>query len=54
MVSDNGIEGMVINLDGLNDVKIDGEKIADMAYTLDFADSVILQAGKRKYAKLIK
>ena len=35
-------------------VKIDGEKIADMTYTLNFTDSVILQAGKRKYAKLIK
>ncbi len=35
-------------------VKIDGEKITDMAYTLDFSDSVILQAGKRKFAKLIK
>ena len=34
-------------------VKIDGEKIADMTYTINFADSVILQAGKRKYAKLI-
>ena len=35
-------------------VKIDGEKIADMAYTLNFTDSVVLQAGKRKFAKLIK
>ena len=34
-------------------VKIDGEKIADMAYTLSFDDSVILQAGKRKFAKLV-
>ena len=34
-------------------VKIDGEKIADMAYSVEFADSVVLQAGKRKYAKLI-
>ena len=34
-------------------VKIDGEKIADPGYLIDFADSVILQAGKRKYAKLI-
>ena len=33
-------------------VKIDGEKIADMAYTLNFTDSVILQAGKRKFMKL--
>ena len=35
-------------------VKIDGEKIADMAYTLNFDESVILQAGKRKFAKLVK
>ena len=35
-------------------VKIDGEKIADVGYTLNFDDSVILQAGKRKFAKLVK
>ena len=35
-------------------VKIDGEKIADMNYTLNFDDSVVLQAGKRKFAKLVK
>ena len=35
-------------------VKIDGEKITDMAYTISFDDSVILQAGKRKFAKLVK
>lgn len=35
-------------------VKIDGEKIADMAYTVKISDPVILQAGKRKFAKLIK
>ena len=35
-------------------VKIDGEKIADMGYTFAFKDSVILQAGKRKFAKLVK
>ena len=35
-------------------VKIDGNKITDMAYTLNFDDSVILQAGKRKFAKLVK
>ena len=35
-------------------VKIDGEKITDMAYTLNFDESVILQAGKRKFAKLVK
>ena len=34
-------------------VKIDGEKIADMAYTVSFDESVILQAGKRKFAKLV-
>ncbi|MFI3299917.1 MAG: tyrosine--tRNA ligase [Candidatus Gastranaerophilales bacterium] len=35
-------------------VKIDGEKIADMAYLLDIEAEVILQAGKRKFAKLVK
>lgn len=35
-------------------VKIDGEKIADMTYALNFDESVILQAGKRKFAKLTK
>lgn len=35
-------------------VKVDGEKIADTAYILKFDESVILQAGKRKFAKLIK
>ncbi|MGN0030907.1 MAG: tyrosine--tRNA ligase [Candidatus Gastranaerophilaceae bacterium] len=35
-------------------VKIDGEKIADMAYTISFDESVVLQAGKRKFAKLVK
>lgn len=35
-------------------VKIDGEKIADMGYTFAIKDSVILQAGKRKFAKLVK
>ena len=34
-------------------VKIDGEKIADMCYSVNFDDNIILQAGKRKYAKLI-
>ena len=34
-------------------VKLDGEKITDMAYTLDFTESVVLQAGKRKFAKLV-
>lgn len=35
-------------------VKVDGEKIADMTYTFDIKESVVLQAGKRKFAKLIK
>jgi tyrosyl-tRNA synthetase len=34
-------------------VKIDGEKITDLTYSITFTDSVILQAGKRKFAKLI-
>ena len=34
-------------------VKIDGEKIADMGYTVEFNESVVLQAGKRKFAKLV-
>ena len=34
-------------------VKIDGEKIADMGYTVEFDESVVLQAGKRKFAKLV-
>lgn len=35
-------------------VKINGEKIADMAYTLKLDEDVVLQAGKRKFAKLLK
>ena len=35
-------------------VKLDGEKIADPSYVLSFEESVILQAGKRKFAKLVK
>lgn len=35
-------------------VKIDGEKITDMGYTISFEGSVVLQAGKRKFAKLVK
>ncbi|MBS5801865.1 MAG: tyrosine--tRNA ligase [Brachyspira sp.] len=35
-------------------VKLNGEKIADMAYVLDFEEDVVLQAGKRKFAKLVK
>ena len=34
-------------------VKIDGEKITDMGYTISFEESVVLQAGKRKFAKLV-
>lgn len=34
-------------------VKIDGEKIADMTYSVSFDENVILQAGKRKFAKLV-
>ena len=34
-------------------VKVNGEKITDMAYTFDFAEDVVLQAGIRKFAKLI-
>jgi tyrosyl-tRNA synthetase len=34
-------------------VKIDGKKITDMTYTISFENNVILQAGKRKFAKLI-
>lgn len=33
-------------------VKIDGEKIADTAYIVNLSNPVILQAGKRKWAKL--
>lgn len=35
-------------------VKIDGEKISDMNYTINFEQSAILQSGKRNFAKLIK
>lgn len=35
-------------------VKLDGEKITDMAHSVTFDESVVLQAGKRKFAKLIK
>ena len=34
-------------------VKLDGEKITDMTYTLDIIEPVVLQAGKRKFAKLV-
>lgn len=35
-------------------VKLDGEKISDMSYSVTVQNSIILQAGKRKFAKLIK
>lgn len=35
-------------------VKLDGEKISDMTYTVSISEPVVLQAGKRKFAKLIK
>lgn len=35
-------------------VKLDGEKISDLAYTIRLEKDVILQAGKRKFAKLVK
>ncbi len=35
-------------------VKLDGEKISDAGYLISFDESVILQAGKRKYAKLVR
>lgn len=33
-------------------VKIDGEKISDMNYALNIEESVVLQSGKRNFAKL--
>ncbi len=35
-------------------VKIGGEKIADVAYVISLTGDVVLQAGKRKFAKLVK
>ena len=35
-------------------VKIDGEKISDMNYVVNIEEEVVLQAGKRKYARLTK
>lgn len=35
-------------------VKINGEKIADIGYVINITDSVVLQAGKRKFARLVK
>ena len=34
-------------------VKIDGEKLSDMAYVVKPDMNVVLQAGKRKFAKLV-
>ena len=34
-------------------VKVDGEKITDTGYVFDIKENVVLQAGKRKFAKLI-
>ena len=35
-------------------VKLDGEKITDAGYSIENIDGVVLQAGKRKFAKLVK
>ena len=35
-------------------VKIEGEKISDLNYSIDFEQSVVLQSGKRNFVKLIK
>ena len=35
-------------------VKLNGEKIADVNYILNIEESVVLQAGKRKFVKLVK
>ena len=35
-------------------VKIDGNKISDLNYTVNTDSEVVLQAGKRKFAKLVK
>ena len=35
-------------------VKLNGEKIADTGYILNLTEDVVLQAGKRKFAKLLK
>jgi len=35
-------------------VKLDGNKITDLSYSISFEDSVVLQAGKRNFAKLVK
>lgn len=35
-------------------VKVDGEKISDLNYTFSLDEDVVLQAGKRKFARLTK
>ena len=35
-------------------VKLNGEKIADVNYIINIEESVVLQAGKRKFVKLVK
>ena len=35
-------------------VKLNGKKIADINYTINIDESVVLQAGKRKFARLVK
>ena len=35
-------------------VKIDGNKISDLNYTVNIDSEIVLQAGKRKFAKLVK
>jgi tyrosyl-tRNA synthetase len=35
-------------------VKIDGKKISDLTYAVCFEESVVLQSGKRNFAKLVK
>ncbi|MCM1265682.1 MAG: tyrosine--tRNA ligase [Candidatus Gastranaerophilales bacterium] len=35
-------------------VKIDGEKVSDTSFTVNIEDEVIIQAGKRKFARLTK
>ena len=35
-------------------VKLDGEKVSDINYTVSVENETVLQAGKRKFAKLVK
>lgn len=35
-------------------VKLDGEKITDMTYSIEITSPIVLQAGKRKFARLVK